>query len=153
MTRALFTPHPLRGFLMWLAFSGAFRARWSEQIHDEWKRYLLENRSDLTPQQIDRTIVMMNDAIPGEARNSSATAVTERDLVIRPSHSGQERAKAKRPEKDPFYSVHAWFSGYVASVRSTQSRGYSPFRVDLAPSAAASLSHTYVPLFVRPYQR
>jgi hypothetical protein len=65
MTRALFTPHPLRGFLMWLAFSGAFRARWSEQIHDEWKRYLLENRSDLTPQQIDRTIVMMNDAIPG----------------------------------------------------------------------------------------
>ena len=56
---------PLRDFLMWLALSGAFRARWSAQIHDEWKRNLLENRSDLTPQQIDRTIFMMNDAIPG----------------------------------------------------------------------------------------
>jgi hypothetical protein len=34
-------PAPLRDFLMWLALSGAFRARWSAQIHDEWKRNLL----------------------------------------------------------------------------------------------------------------
>ena len=33
-------PAPLRDFLMWLALSGAFRARWSAQIHDEWKRNL-----------------------------------------------------------------------------------------------------------------
>jgi predicted nucleic acid-binding protein len=50
---------------MWLALSGAFRARWSVQIHDEWKRNLLENRPDLTSEQIDRTIFMMNDAVPG----------------------------------------------------------------------------------------
>ena len=39
---------PLRDFLIWLGLSGLFRARWSEQIHDEWKRNLLKNRPDLT---------------------------------------------------------------------------------------------------------
>ncbi|TNY02471.1 PIN domain-containing protein, partial [Escherichia coli] len=36
-------PAPLRDFLMWLALSGRFRARWSAQIHDEWKRNLIKN--------------------------------------------------------------------------------------------------------------
>lgn len=49
---------------MWLALSGRFRARWSTQIHDEWKRSLLKNRLDLTTQQVDRTSVLMDQAIP-----------------------------------------------------------------------------------------
>jgi predicted nucleic acid-binding protein len=49
---------------MWLALSGAFRARWSEQIHQEWKSNLLENRPDLKSEQLDRTIQLMNDAVP-----------------------------------------------------------------------------------------
>lgn len=57
-------PAPLRDFLMWLALSGCFRARWSAQIHDEWKRNLLRNRPDLTPAQLDRTSALMNDAVP-----------------------------------------------------------------------------------------
>ena len=57
-------PAPLRDFLMWLGLSGRFRARWSEQIHDEWKRNLLLNRSDLTPAQLDRTSALMDLAIP-----------------------------------------------------------------------------------------
>lgn len=65
--RFVLYPAPLRDFLMWLALSGAFRARWSAQIHDEWKRNLLENRPDLTSDQLDRTICMMNDAVPGAA--------------------------------------------------------------------------------------
>jgi predicted nucleic acid-binding protein len=60
---------------MWLALSGAFRARWSAQIHDEWKRNLLENRPDLTSEQIDRTILMMNDAVPG-------AVVTEYEFLV-----------------------------------------------------------------------
>ena len=68
-------PAPLRDFLMWLALSGAFRARWSTQIHDEWKRSLLENRPDLTSEQIDRTIFTMNDAVPG-------AVVTEYEFLI-----------------------------------------------------------------------
>jgi hypothetical protein len=57
-------PAPLRDFLMWLALSGCFRARWSEQIHDEWKRNLLKARPDLTPEQLDRTSALMDRAIP-----------------------------------------------------------------------------------------
>jgi predicted nucleic acid-binding protein len=57
-------PAPLRDFLMWLGLSGAFRARWSRTIHDEWKRNLLANRSDLTKQQVDRTSDLMDRAIP-----------------------------------------------------------------------------------------
>ena len=57
-------PAPLRDFLMWLALSGCFRARWSEQIHAEWKRNLLRNRPDLTAAHLDRTSTLMNDAVP-----------------------------------------------------------------------------------------
>src|SRR5690348_13371154 len=35
-------PAPLRDFLLELAGSGIFRARWTEAIHDEWIRNLSE---------------------------------------------------------------------------------------------------------------
>lgn len=57
-------PAPLRDFLMWLGLSGRFRARWSLQIHEEWKRNLLINRPDLTREQVDRTSTLMDQAIP-----------------------------------------------------------------------------------------
>ncbi|WLI11053.1 MULTISPECIES: PIN domain-containing protein [Pseudomonas] len=57
-------PAPLRDFLMWLALSGRFRARWSLEIHNEWKRNLLKNRPDLTIEQLDRTSDLMDQAIP-----------------------------------------------------------------------------------------
>ena len=34
-------PAPQRDFLMWLGLSGLFRARWTQDIHNEWKRHLL----------------------------------------------------------------------------------------------------------------
>ena len=49
---------------MWLGLSGLFRARWSEQIHDEWKRNLLKNRPDLTADMLGRTALLMDRAIP-----------------------------------------------------------------------------------------
>lgn len=57
-------PAPLRDFLMWLALSGRFRARWSRDIHEEWKCNLLINRTDLTREQLDRTSCLMDRAIP-----------------------------------------------------------------------------------------
>ncbi|MFJ2488997.1 PIN domain-containing protein [Pseudomonas sp. NPDC087639] len=57
-------PAPLRDFLMWLALSGRFRARWTKEIHCEWKRNLLKNRTDLTFEQLDRTSELMDRAIP-----------------------------------------------------------------------------------------
>lgn len=57
-------PAPLRDFLMWLALSGRFRARWTDLIHDEWVRNLLKNRPELDPANLQRTVACMNAAIP-----------------------------------------------------------------------------------------
>lgn len=53
-------PAPLRDFLMELALTDLFRARWTDEIHDEWIRNLLENRPDLRPDQLERTRTLMN---------------------------------------------------------------------------------------------
>ncbi|MFF7109508.1 PIN domain-containing protein [Pseudomonas sichuanensis] len=57
-------PAPLRDLLMNLALTGAYRARWSARIHDEWKRNLLINRPDLERTQLDRTSGLMDEAVP-----------------------------------------------------------------------------------------
>ena len=38
-------PAPLRDFLMRLALTDLFRARWTEEIHDEWIRNLIRGAS------------------------------------------------------------------------------------------------------------
>ena len=58
-------PAPLRSFLMYLAVTGIYRARWTEQIHDEWIRNLLNNRPDLDPDKLQRTRELMNTNVPG----------------------------------------------------------------------------------------
>jgi hypothetical protein len=50
---------------MWLGLSGRFRACWSQDIHEEWKRNLLRNRPDLRREQLDHTSATMDRAIPG----------------------------------------------------------------------------------------
>lgn len=57
-------PAPLRDFLMGLALTGRFRARWSTLIHAEWTRSLLAARPDIRPEQLDRTVALMNAAVP-----------------------------------------------------------------------------------------
>jgi predicted nucleic acid-binding protein len=53
-------PAPLRDFLMWLALTDLFKARWTDKIHEEWMRNVLKNRPDLTLAQLDRTKTLMN---------------------------------------------------------------------------------------------
>lgn len=53
-------PAPLRDFLMWLALTDLFKARWTNEIHDEWMRNVLLNRPDLTVSQLTRTKNLMN---------------------------------------------------------------------------------------------
>lgn len=57
-------PAPLRDFLMRLATTGLFAARWTDQIHDEWIRNLLKKRTDLTGQALQRTRTLMDRAVP-----------------------------------------------------------------------------------------
>lgn len=56
-------PAPLRDFLVRLARMGMFRARWTQQIHEEWIRNALRNNPHLTRERLDRTAKMMNDAV------------------------------------------------------------------------------------------
>lgn len=56
-------PAPLRDLLMHLALTDLFRARWTDEIHEEWIRNLLGNRSDLTREQLERTRTLMNSHV------------------------------------------------------------------------------------------
>lgn len=53
-------PAPLRDLLMHLALTDLFRARWTAAIHEEWMRGVLENRPDLTREQLERTRSLMD---------------------------------------------------------------------------------------------
>lgn len=57
-------PSELRNFLMHLAISGLFHAKWSADIHEEWTRNLLANRPDLTREKLERTRQLMDKAVP-----------------------------------------------------------------------------------------
>ncbi|WP_292422932.1 PIN domain-containing protein [Mesorhizobium sp.] len=65
MDACVLYPAPLRDLLVELAAGGGlYRAKWTEQIHDEWIRNLLEDRPDIKPEQIYRTRDLMNRAVP-----------------------------------------------------------------------------------------
>jgi predicted nucleic acid-binding protein len=49
---------------MQLATAGLFQAKWSDEIHSEWKRNLLANRPDITAEKLDRVARLMNKNVP-----------------------------------------------------------------------------------------
>jgi hypothetical protein len=55
-------PAPLRDLLLMVAQTGLFRARWTEQIHDEWIGSLVEKRPELV-ELLKVTRQKMNDAV------------------------------------------------------------------------------------------
>jgi hypothetical protein len=56
----LLYPAPLRDLFMRLALTDLFRARWTEQILDEWVRNVRQDRPDLDPERLERTRRLMN---------------------------------------------------------------------------------------------
>jgi predicted nucleic acid-binding protein len=56
-------PAPLRDFLMRLALTDMYRARWTDRINDEWIGAVLRSRPDLKPEQLERTRSLMNESI------------------------------------------------------------------------------------------
>lgn len=57
-------PSFLRDLLIRLGLTGLYQPKWSATIEDEWQRNLLANRTDLTPEQNQRTAALMNTAVP-----------------------------------------------------------------------------------------
>lgn len=58
--------HPplLRDLLMQLGMTDLFRARWTDDIHEEWIRSVLKSRSDITREQLDRVRALMDAHVP-----------------------------------------------------------------------------------------
>jgi len=56
-------PAPLRDLLMHLALTDLYRAKWTEQIHEEWIRNVLKNRPDLCREQLEHTRRLMNQSV------------------------------------------------------------------------------------------
>ena len=46
-----------------LAITDLFRAKWTDEIHDEWIRNVLLNRPDLTNDRLQRTRALMNSHV------------------------------------------------------------------------------------------
>ena len=94
-------PAPLRDLLMQLALSDLYRAYWTSEIHDEWIRNLLENRPDLTTEQLQRTRNLMDASVrdclvenysalipslelpdPGDRHVLAAAIVVNADVIV-----------------------------------------------------------------------
>jgi hypothetical protein len=54
----------VRDLLMNLTNTDLFRPKWSRAVQDEWITNLLENRSDLRPEQLERTRELMDQRAP-----------------------------------------------------------------------------------------
>lgn len=68
-------PARLRDLLIRLDIAGLYQARWSEHILDECFENILDNRPDLTDEQLGRTRRLMNAALP------DAIVVDYEDLI------------------------------------------------------------------------
>ena len=55
-------PAPLRDLLLSIAVTGLFRARWTDQIHEEWIAALVREGRDLSV--LERTRRLMDAAVP-----------------------------------------------------------------------------------------
>lgn len=53
-------PAPLRDLLMRLALTDLYQAKWTQEIHNEWMRNLLKNRSDMSLERLEIVRDKMN---------------------------------------------------------------------------------------------
>lgn len=72
-------PAPLRDLLIHLAMTDLFKAKWTEDIHQEWMRNVLKDRQDLSATQLLRTRDLMNSHV--------------RDCLVKDYHSLIESLK------------------------------------------------------------
>ena len=56
-------PPPLRDFLMQMALTDLFRAKWTDAIHDEWMHNRQAARPDIKPEELQRTRQLMDSGV------------------------------------------------------------------------------------------
>lgn len=73
-------PARLRDLLIRLAIAGLYQARWSEQILDECFESLVEDRFDLSEEQLARTRRLMTTALPDAMVSGYEALAEQQDL-------------------------------------------------------------------------
>ena len=54
---------PVRDLVVRLAQAGLVQARWTDKIHEEWMRSLLENNQNITRERLERTRSLMDTGV------------------------------------------------------------------------------------------
>ncbi|MCF0061739.1 PIN domain-containing protein [Dyadobacter chenwenxiniae] len=57
-------PAPIRDLLLYLADAELYTPKWTDKIHEEWTQSLLKKRSDISSEQLRKTIAAMHNAFP-----------------------------------------------------------------------------------------
>lgn len=57
-------PNLLRDLLVRLGLSGLYQPKWTATIHDEWKRNLVKNVPEISPEKVRRIEALMDKALP-----------------------------------------------------------------------------------------
>lgn len=74
-------PARLRDLLLRIAEAGIVRARWSEEILDEWQAALATIRPDIPPEKLRQQRALMIEAVPDCVVTNFAGLANELDLV------------------------------------------------------------------------
>lgn len=56
-------PNTLRDLLMELAMKNIFRAKWTEEIHQEWMRNVHKNKPEISLEKLNRVRELMNENV------------------------------------------------------------------------------------------
>ncbi len=73
-------PAPVRDLLLNLADLEIYSPKWSEIIHEEWVRNLLNKRKDLSKTKLLRTVKIMNSAFPDAEIHGFEELIDELEL-------------------------------------------------------------------------
>jgi hypothetical protein len=104
-------PARLRDLLIRLAIAGLYQARWSDQILDECFDNLLENRPDLTQEQLARTRQLMTTALP----DASVNRPRGPDRGSRPARPRRSsRARGRRGDRRSLAPRHRHLDDFPA---------------------------------------
>jgi predicted nucleic acid-binding protein len=73
-------PAELRSLLMYLAVSELFRARWSNDVHEEWISSVLKRRPDINREKLERTRNLMDMKAPDALVSGYERLIPDLDL-------------------------------------------------------------------------
>ena len=107
-------PNTLRDLLMELATKNIFRAKWTEEIHQEWMRNVHKNKPEISLEKLNRVRQLMNE-------NVLDSLVTDYEWII-PSF--------KLPDKDDRHVLAAAIKAKAAVIVTTNLKDFPPSELE-----------------------